>query len=39
MAEANNSITRKLHWLPVEHRMIFKILFMTFKIIDGCAPE
>ena len=29
----------KLHWLPIEHRIIFKVLLMTFKIINGCAPE
>ena len=29
----------KLHWLPVEHRIIFKVLLMSFKIINGCAPE
>ena len=29
----------KLHWLPVEHRIIFKVLLMTFKIINDCAPE
>ena len=29
----------KLHWLPVEHRIIFKVLLITFKIINDCAPE
>ena len=33
------SLLQKLHWLPVEHRIIFKVLLMTFKIINGCAPE
>ena len=28
-----------LHWLPVEQRIIFKILVITFKIIHGLAPE
>ena len=28
-----------LHWLPVEQRIIFKVLLMTFKIINSCAPE
>ena len=32
-------LIQKLHWLPVKHRIIFKVLLMTFKIINGCAPE
>ena len=30
-------ILKELHWLPVDHRIIFKVL-ITFKIICGCAP-
>ena len=29
---------RKLHWLPVESRIIFKVLLITFKIIHGLCP-
>ena len=30
--------SRKLHWLPVESRIIFKVLLITFKIIHGLCP-
>lgn len=29
---------RSLHWLNIEERITFKILLMTFKCIQGCAP-
>ena len=29
----------KLHWLPVRHRINFKILLITFKDIHGLAPK
>ena len=28
-----------LHWLPVQFRLDFKILIITFKAIHGHAPE
>ena len=28
-----------MHWLPVEYRIIFKILLITFKILNGIAPN
>ena len=28
-----------LHWLPVEKRIIFKILLMTYKTLNGLAPS
>ena len=31
-------ILKDLHWLPVEARIRFKILLLTFKIINGNAP-
>ena len=31
-------ILRKLHWLPVHKRFIFKILLFTYKILNGLAP-
>jgi hypothetical protein len=31
-------VLRKLHWLPVEHRVTYKIALMTFKVLHGLAP-
>jgi len=31
-------ILRKLHWMPVRKRFIFKILLFTYKISNGLAP-
>ena len=28
----------KLHWLPIQSRIVFKILLLTFKILHGTAP-
>ena len=28
-----------LHWLPVQYRICFKILILTFKAIHGLVPE
>ena len=30
---------RLLHWLPVCHRIVFKILLLTFKSLNGLAPS
>ncbi len=27
-----------LHWLPVKHRIYFKILLITYKALNGLAP-
>ena len=32
-------VLRKLHWLPIEQRIIFKLLTFTYKILNGMAPE
>ena len=32
-------VLRKLHWLPVEHRIRYKILLLTFKALNGHAPQ
>ena len=32
------SLLIKLHWLPVEQRINFKILLFTYKIVNGLAP-
>ena len=30
---------KKLHWLPVEQRIIFKINLICFKILNNLAPD
>ena len=32
-------VLRKLHWLPVEHRISYKILLLTYKALNGHAPQ
>ena len=32
-------VLQELHWLPEEKRIIFKILLMTFKCLNGIAPS
>jgi len=32
-------ILRELHWLPVQQRIQFKILLLTFKALNGHAPD
>ena len=32
-------LLRKLHWLPVRMHIDFKILLITFKILQGLAPS
>ena len=32
-------VLQELHWLPVEQRIIFKILLMTFKCLNSIAPS
>ena len=31
-------VLRELHWLPVTHRIIFKVALLTFKAQHGLAP-
>ena len=31
-------ILQKLHWLPVEQRVIFKVLLPTYKALNNLAP-
>ena len=31
-------LLRELHWLPVEHRIVFKLLLITFKALNNLAP-
>ena len=30
---------KKLHWLPVKYRIIFKVVLLTFKELHGMAPN
>ena len=32
-------VLRELHWLPVEHRINYKILLLTYKALNGHAPQ
>ena len=29
----------ELHWLPVKYRIIFKIIFLTYKYLNGSTPS
>lgn len=33
------SVLADLHWLPVEHRIQFKIMVLTYRALHGQAPE
>lgn len=33
-----SAILRQLHWLPVQQRVMFKVLCITFKCLNGSAP-
>ena len=42
MSKKSNHITpilKNLHWLPVSHRINYKILLIVFKSLNGCAPS
>lgn len=30
---------KKLHWLPIRHRIQYKILLMTYKCLNGLGPD
>ena len=32
-------VLRELHWLPVEHRVSYKILLLTYKALNGHATQ
>ena len=32
-------LLRELHWLPVCHRIEYKIILLTFKVLHGMAPD
>ena len=31
-------ILKELHWLPVEQRIKYKVLLLTFRAVNGIAP-
>ena len=33
-----HDILRRLHWLPVEQRIYFKVILMVFKCLHSMAP-
>ena len=32
-------VLQKLYWLPVEHHIIFRVLLLTFKCLNGIVPS
>jgi hypothetical protein len=32
-------VMKELHWLPVSQRIIYKILLITYKALNGLAPS
>ena len=32
-------ILMQLHWLPVHHRIVYKLLLITYKALNGQAPQ
>ena len=32
-------ILKQLHWLPVSHRIVFKLLLFTYKALNGISPQ
>ena len=42
LTPSSNHITpilQELHWLPIEQRIEYKILLVTFKAMQGAAPQ
>ena len=37
--ESVRDVLVKLHWLPVENRIVYKILVLTFKIVHNLSPK
>ena len=31
-------VLRQLHWLPIKKRIVFKVLLLTYKALNGLAP-
>ncbi|XP_071794571.1 uncharacterized protein [Asterias amurensis] len=34
-----NPILKELHWLPINERIVYKILLLTYKSLSGLAPQ
>ena len=32
-------VLKQLHWLPVRYRIVFKILLLVYKALNGTAPS
>ena len=32
-------VLKQLHWLPVRHRIVFKLLLITYKSLNGLSPQ
>ena len=32
-------VLRRLHWLPIRQRITYKILFITYKVLNSMAPK
>ena len=32
-------VLMQLHWLPIEQRIVYKIILVTFKALNGLAPQ
>ena len=39
IVSVSDQMLNELHWLKVEHRIIFKILLLVHKLFIGAAPE
>ena len=32
-------IVVKIHWLPISYRVVFKLLLLVFKALNGLGPR
>ncbi len=37
--DLSSPVLSTLHWLPIKHRIHFKILLITYKALNGLAPQ
>ena len=35
----SQSVLRKLHWLPIKEKILYKLAVLGFKVVHGNAPE
>ena len=38
MREHITSVLKELHWLPIDRRIVYKVLVITYKALHGLAP-